>query len=87
MSYLGNAIIGYLITRFIYEDDRNLPPSEITLLRNNLVNNNLFASLALKYKLAKHIKSKQCERMKQKEADFCNSEYFRYIQVRLIAKT
>lgn len=42
------AILDYLITRHLYEDPRQHSPGSLTDLRSALVNNTIFASLAVK---------------------------------------
>ena len=43
-----------MITRFLYEDGRQYSPGVLTDLRSALVNNTIFASLAVKYRFHKH---------------------------------
>lgn len=40
----------YLITKHLYDHYRNLSPGALTDLRSALVNNTIFASLAVKYR-------------------------------------
>ena len=48
MEFLGDAVLDYLITRNIYEDSRTHYSGAIHELRSALVNNHIFASLAVK---------------------------------------
>jgi endoribonuclease Dicer len=48
LEFLGDAILDYLITRHLYEDPRQHSPGSLTDLRSALVNNTIFASLAVK---------------------------------------
>ncbi|KAJ8045308.1 Endoribonuclease Dicer [Holothuria leucospilota] len=49
LEFLGDAILDYLITKHLYDHYRNLSPGALTDLRSALVNNTIFASLAVKY--------------------------------------
>lgn len=46
----------YLITRHLYEDKRQHSPGALTDLRSALVNNTIFASLAVKYDFHKYFR-------------------------------
>lgn len=48
LEFLGDAILDYLITRHLYEDERAHSPGTLTDLRSALVNNIIFASLAVR---------------------------------------
>jgi len=48
LEFLGDAILDYLITRHLYEDPLQHSPGSLTDLRSALVNNTIFASLAVK---------------------------------------
>ena len=53
----GDAILDYVITRHLYEDKQRIhSPGELTDLRSALVNNNIFAYLAVKYEFYKYFK-------------------------------
>ena len=56
LEFLGDAILDYVITRYLYEDKRRHSPGELTDLRSALVNNNIFAYLAVKYEFYKFFK-------------------------------
>lgn len=49
LEFLGDAVLDYLITRHLYEDWRQHSPGALTDLRSALVNNTIFASLAVKF--------------------------------------
>lgn len=49
LEFLGDAVLDYLITRHLYEDTRLHSPGELTDLRSALVNNTIFASLAVRH--------------------------------------
>ena len=46
----------YLITRHLYEDRRNHSPGALTDLRSALVNNAIFATLAVRYDFHKYFR-------------------------------
>lgn len=54
LEFLGDAVLDYMITRFLFEDGRQYSPGVLTDLRSALVNNTIFASLAIKYNFHKH---------------------------------
>ena len=56
LEFLGDAILDYVITRHLYEDKQKHSPGELTDLRSSLVNNNIFAYLAVKYEFYKYFK-------------------------------
>ncbi len=57
LEFLGDAILDYVITRHLYEDGRTCrTPGELTDLRSALVNNNIFAYLAVKYDFHRYFK-------------------------------
>jgi endoribonuclease Dicer len=53
LEFLGDAVLDYLITIQIYERFPHFDPGKITDMRSALVNNNLFAELAVKLQLHK----------------------------------
>ena len=56
LEFLGDAVLDYLITRYLYEDPAAHSPGTLTDLRSALVNNTFFASLSVKYKFYKQLK-------------------------------
>ncbi len=56
LEFLGDAILDYVITRHLYQDKKRHSPGELTDLRSALVNNNIFAHLAVKYEFYKYFK-------------------------------
>jgi endoribonuclease Dicer len=57
LEFLGDAVLDYLITTFIYQRFPCRSPGELTQLRSALVNNNTFAEMTLKlglHRLMKH---------------------------------
>ncbi|KAF7283787.1 hypothetical protein GWI33_022827 [Rhynchophorus ferrugineus] len=55
LEFLGDAILDFLITCYIYENSDKLNPGELTDLRSALVNNNTFASLVVRLNLHKYM--------------------------------
>ncbi|XP_011693477.1 PREDICTED: endoribonuclease Dicer-like isoform X2 [Wasmannia auropunctata] len=51
LEFLGDAILDFLITCYIYENCGNLSPGDLTDLRSALVNNVTFACLTVRYGL------------------------------------
>ncbi|XP_069696429.1 endoribonuclease Dcr-1 [Periplaneta americana] len=56
LEFLGDAVLDYLITRHLYEDSRQHSPGALTDLRSALVNNTIFASLAVRYGFHKYFR-------------------------------
>lgn len=56
LEFLGDAVLDFLITRYLYEDPAKHTPGVLTDLRSALVNNTFFASLAVKYGFHKYLK-------------------------------
>ncbi|KAK0420733.1 hypothetical protein QR680_014851 [Steinernema hermaphroditum] len=54
LEFLGDAVLDYTITRFLYQHKFCYSPGVLTDLRSALLNNTIFASLAVKYNLHKH---------------------------------
>lgn len=49
LEFLGDAVLDFLITRHLFNHpSRRFTPGELTDLRAALVNNNIFAALAVK---------------------------------------
>lgn len=57
LEFLGDAILDYVITRHLFEDSTKHSPGILTDLRSALVNNNIFASLAVKWNFHKYFKA------------------------------
>nr|XP_023020794.1 endoribonuclease Dicer-like [Leptinotarsa decemlineata] len=55
LEFLGDAVLDFLITCYIYESCGNLNPGQMTDLRSALVNNNTFASLVVRNGLHKFL--------------------------------
>lgn len=55
LEFLGDAVLDFLITCYIYESCGKLNPGELTDLRSALVNNNTFASLVVRNGLHKFL--------------------------------
>lgn len=56
LEFLGDAVLDYLITRHLYEDHRLHSPGALTDLRSALVNNTIFASLAVRHGFHKYFR-------------------------------
>lgn len=56
LEFLGDAVLDYLITRHLYEDTRMHSPGALTDLRSALVNNTIFASLAVRHGFHKYFR-------------------------------
>uniref|UniRef100_A0A8D8QUE6 ribonuclease III n=1 Tax=Cacopsylla melanoneura TaxID=428564 RepID=A0A8D8QUE6_9HEMI len=85
LEFLGDAILDYLITRHLYEDERTHSPGTLTDLRSALVNNIIFASLAVRlgfHHFFKHLSSGLHEviqrfvKMQSKNDFTLNQEYY-----------
>ncbi|EEZ99277.1 dicer-2 isoform X1 [Tribolium castaneum] len=48
LEFLGDAVLDFLITCYIFEHCGHLEPGQVTDLRSSLVNNNTFASLVVR---------------------------------------
>ena len=47
MEFLGDSVLDYLITRYLYEDAKTIYSGKISEIRSALVNNATYASLAV----------------------------------------
>ncbi|CAF1396567.1 unnamed protein product [Adineta steineri] len=56
LEFLGDAVLDYVITRYLYEHPKRHSPGELTDLRSALVNNNIFAYIAVKYDFHKYFR-------------------------------
>ncbi|XP_074663232.1 endoribonuclease Dicer-S-like [Tubulanus polymorphus] len=57
LEFLGDAILDYVITRHLFQDSKKHSPGVLTDLRSALVNNNIFAALAVKWDFHKYFKA------------------------------
>ena len=56
LEFIGDAILDYVITYFVYMKNQKMSPFQITLLRTALVNNTFYASIVVKYNLHKYLR-------------------------------
>lgn len=56
LEFLGDAVLDYIVTRYIYEDPQQFTPGDLTDLRAALTNNSFFGSLAVKHNFHVHLK-------------------------------
>ena len=56
LEFLGDALLDFLVTQHLYFRHVNLSPGELTDIRQALVNNNIFATLAVKHSYHKYLK-------------------------------
>ena len=56
LEFIGDAILDYLITYFVYLQNPQMTPFQITQLRSALVNNIFYASIVVKYNLHKYLR-------------------------------
>lgn len=56
LEFIGDAVLDYLVTMYIYEYGNNLNPGELTDLRSALVNNETFAAFTVRLDLHKSLK-------------------------------
>lgn len=56
LEFLGDAVLDYVITRFLYEDSQSHTPGVLTDLRSALVNNNIFSALAVRIGLHRYLR-------------------------------
>jgi hypothetical protein len=57
LEFLGDAILDFLVTQHIYNNcKKDLRPGELTDLRSALVNNNIFAVIAVQNNYHKYLK-------------------------------
>uniref|UniRef100_A0A0K8S5D2 Uncharacterized protein n=1 Tax=Lygus hesperus TaxID=30085 RepID=A0A0K8S5D2_LYGHE len=55
LEFLGDAVLDFLITLYIFDECGKLSPGDLTDLRSALVNNITFSCLAVKYGFHKHL--------------------------------
>ena len=56
LEFLGDAILDFLVTQHLYFRHAKLSPGELTDIRQDLVNNNIIATIAVKYKYNRYLK-------------------------------
>ena len=56
LEFIGDAVLDYLITFFVYNKNQKLLPSQITDLRASLVNNVFYSAVVIKYNLHKALR-------------------------------
>ena len=56
LEFLGDALLDFLVTQHLYFRNETLSPGELTDIRQALVNNNIFATIAVKYEYNKYLK-------------------------------
>ena len=56
LEFLGDALLDFLVTQHLYFRHVNLSPGELTDIRQALVNNNIFATLAVEHSYHKYLK-------------------------------
>jgi endoribonuclease Dicer len=65
LEFLGDAVLDFLVTECLYSRNPNLSPGELTDLRQALVNNNIFAKIAVEYDYNKYLKQTSPEWFKK----------------------
>ncbi|XP_047115480.1 endoribonuclease Dicer-like isoform X3 [Schistocerca piceifrons] len=61
LEFLGDAILDFLVTSYIYDKCQKLSPGKITVLRAALVNNCTFAAFSVRIGLQKYCKYRSSE--------------------------
>ena len=61
LEYLGDAVLDFLVTKYLFEQHRELSPGKMTLMRQAAVCNETFSFLAVKYHFKKLIKQSSPE--------------------------
>ena len=56
LEFLGDALLDFLVTQHLYLRHAKLSPGQLTDIRQALVNNNIFATIAVQYKYNKYLK-------------------------------
>lgn len=56
LEFLGDAILEFLVTQHLYFRHAKLSPGDLTDIRQALLNNNIFATISVKYKYNKYLK-------------------------------
>ncbi|CAH8585251.1 unnamed protein product [Dicrocoelium dendriticum] len=71
LEFLGDAVLDYVITRFLYEDSQQHSPGVLTDLRSALVNNNIFAALAVRIGLHEFLRASSPQLLHMIDAFVC----------------
>ena len=56
LEFLGDALLDFLVTQHLYFRHEKLSPGDLTDIRQALVNNNIFAAIAVKYEYNKYLR-------------------------------
>uniref|UniRef100_A0A1I8JBS0 RNase III domain-containing protein n=1 Tax=Macrostomum lignano TaxID=282301 RepID=A0A1I8JBS0_9PLAT len=56
LEFLGDAVLDYVVTRYLFHDSRRHSPAVLTDLRSALVNNDIFGALAVKWGFHKYFR-------------------------------
>ena len=56
LEFLGDALLDFLVTQHLYFRHEKLSPGELTDIRQALVNNNIFAAIAVKHEYNKYLR-------------------------------
>ncbi|UYV74239.1 DICER1 [Cordylochernes scorpioides] len=56
LEFLGDAVLDFIVTSYIYKDSRLYTPGQLTDLRSSLVGNSFFSFMAVKYGFDKCLK-------------------------------
>ena len=56
LEFLGDALLDFLVTQHLYFRQEKLSPGKLTDIRQALVNNNIFATIAVRYEYNKYLK-------------------------------
>ena len=56
LEFLGDALLDFLVTQHLYFRQEKLSPGKLTDIRQALANNNIFATIAVKYEYNKYLK-------------------------------
>ena len=67
LEFLGDALLDFLVTQHLYFRHEKLSPGDLTDIRQALVNNNIFAAIAVKYEYNKYLKQRSPELFKSIE--------------------
>lgn len=65
LEFLGDAVLDFVVTECLYSKNQRLSPGELTDLRQALVNNNIFAKIAVEYGYHKYLKQTSPEWFKK----------------------